>query len=334
MKNKCFIHHNIHKAAVLQFPHKDKQKSFSGVLFAAFTIFVWGITFVCTKSLLHDFSALEILVVRFLLAYITLWCLYPHALHMEHKKDELLFCAAGLSGVTVYQFLENIAITFTSASNVSIIVSICPIFAAITAQIFLHEKHITIFFVSGFVLAIIGVAFVSFNGALNFHVNPKGDFLALGSAISWGFYTLFVSKINALHFNKLAITRRIFFYALIWMIPLVLIGAFFPVAKESSLIAVQLDPTINAIRFSKLLNLINLLFLGIAASALCFAAWNVACERLGSVRATIGIYLIPVVTIVFAYFALGEKITAMGVVGALLAICGLVISSIRVQKPV
>ncbi|MBQ9494325.1 MAG: DMT family transporter [Treponema sp.] len=313
--------------------HTDKHKSFVGVLFAAFTIFVWGITFICTKTLLQDFSALEILVVRFLLAYITLWCLYPHKLRLKCKKDELLFCAAGLSGVTVYQFVENIAITFTSASNVSIIVSICPIFAAIIAQIFLHEKHITFFFLVGFLLAITGVALVSFNGALNFHVSPKGDFLALGSAISWGFYTLFVSKITALHFNKLAITRRIFFYALVWMIPIILFGAFSPFAQESNTIAVQLDVATNAARFSKLSNLANLLFLGIAASALCFAAWTIACDKLGAVRATIGLYLIPVVTIVFAYFALDEKITTMGVTGALLTICGLVISNIRVQKP-
>jgi uncharacterized protein YukE len=104
--------------------------------------------------------------------------------------------AAGLAGVTVYQFMENTAISFTSPSNVSIIVSICPMFTAIFAQIWLREKHLNIFFNIGFLIAIIGIALVSFNGAVVLHLSPKGDLLALGSAVCWGFYSLFVSKIN------------------------------------------------------------------------------------------------------------------------------------------
>jgi drug/metabolite transporter (DMT)-like permease len=89
---------------------------------------------------------------------------------------------------------------------------------------------------------------------------------------------------------------------------------------------------VNIERFSRPINWINLLFLGVAASALCFAAWNVACRILGTVHATIGIYLIPVVTILFAYFALGEKITFMGTLGAVFTICGLIVSGLRRGK--
>ena len=310
----------------------QKSKSLTGFFCAAFSIFVWGITFVCTKSLLKDFSALEILIIRFLFAYAMLWILCPHPLKLERKKDERLFVAAGLSGVAVYQFLENIAIMFSSASNVSVIVSICPIFAAIIAQIFLHERHVTPFFIAGFIIAISGVALVSFNGAAEFHLKPKGDLLALGSAVSWGFYTLFVTKINALHLNKLAVVRRIFFYALIFMAPLVLFGALSPLAQNNNNFFVSFDAAVNTARFAKPLNWVNLLFLGVAASALCFAAWNTACDKLGAVRATVGIYLIPVVTIVFAYFVLGERITALSTAGVLLTICGLVLSNKKTKR--
>ena len=313
---------------------RQKLKSLTGLFFASFAIFVWGITFVCTKSLLKDFSSLEILVIRFLFAYAMLWILCPHPLILERKTDERLFAAAGLSGVAVYQFLENIAIMFSSASNVSVIVSICPIFAAITAHIFLHEKHVTPFFIAGFVIAISGVALVSFNGAAEFHLKPKGDLSALGSAVSWGFYTLFVTKINALHLNKLAAVRRTFFYALIFMTPLVLFGALSPLAKNNNNFFVTFDATVNMARFAKPLNRVNLLFLGVAASALCFAAWNTACDELGAVRATVGIYLIPVVTIIFAYFALGERITVPGIAGVILTICGLMLSNKKTKRQI
>lgn len=263
------------------------------------------------------------------MAYVSLWILCPHNLKIKNKKEEIYFALAGLSGVTLYQFLENTAILYTSATNVSIIVSICPLFAAITAQIFLHEKQITPFFIAGFVIAILGIALVSFNGTIKFHFSPKGDVMALCAAVSWGFYTLLVSRINSFGYSNLASTRRIFFWSLVFMIPLILAGAFFSGFKNSSEMKVVFDASVNASRFADPLNWVNLCFLGIAASALCFAAWNIACETLGSIKATLGIYLIPVVTTVFAYFALGEKITIMGLVGTAFAVVGLVISGFK-----
>ena len=309
----------------------DFKSRAAGIGLAAFSVFIWGITFVCTKSLLRDFSALEILVFRFLMAYAGLWILCPHVLHIADRKQELVFAAAGLSGVTLYQFLENMAILYTSASNVSIIVSICPIFTAIIAQLFLHEKHVTPLFVAGFIIAITGIALVSFNGQVQFHFSPKGDFMALGAAVSWGFYSLFVSKINTMGYRNLACTRRVFFYALIFMIPLTAAGLFIPEIHARPEMAVDLSISLNAERFAKPMNWINLGFLGLAASAFCFAAWNKACDILGTVYATVGIYLIPVVTIIFAFFALGEKITVMGLAGAACTITGLVISGIKTK---
>jgi drug/metabolite transporter (DMT)-like permease len=304
------------------------HKTAAGVMLASLVIFIWGVTFVCTKTLLKDFSALEILFYRFLAAYGSLWLLCPHKLHTKSIKQELLFFLAGLCGVTLYQFLENTAIMYTSASNVSIIVSICPIFTAITAQLFLHEKHITPMFVIGFIIAITGVAFVSFNGTVQFHFNPRGDLLALLAAMLWGFYSLAVSKINKLGFSTLACTRRIFFWALMLMIPLMMFGTFSPAAARSSVFSVNFNYSVNVMRFSKPVNWGNILFLGFAASAFCFAAWSRACDYLGTVRATIGIYLIPVVTVLFAYFALGEQFTLMGAAGAACTIAGLVISGL------
>ena len=309
-----------------------KNSNLIGLFFASISIFLWGITFVCTKYLLRSFSSYEILLLRFVLAYMALWISKPHMLRLSSKKQELYFALAGLSGVTAYQFMENMAISYTSASNVSVIVSICPMFTAIFMQIFFREKHLTVFFNIGFLLAIFGVALVSFNGVVQFHLSPKGDFLALAAAISWGVYSLCVAKINRLGFDSILVTRRIFHWALLFMLP---IGIFSLLRHGGSLpseinnISVILDPAFNKSRFANPLNWLNLGFLGLGASAFCFAAWNIACEKLGTVRATVSIYLIPVVTIIFAFFALGEKISLMGAVGAVLTIAGLFVSEIK-----
>lgn len=306
-----------------------------GYLLATVTVIIWGITFVCTKSLLQDFSALEILFFRFIIAYIGLWIMNPKSEKIA-KKDNLLFCFAGLSGVVLYQFSENIAINFTTASNVSVIVSICPLFTAIIAQIFLKEKHITPFFILGFIISIIGVFFVSLNGNIQLKINPKGDLLALFAGICWGFYSLFVSMINKKEYNLICSTRRIFFFAVIFMIPLMIIGNNISnITANSDLknsMNVNLNFSENIQRFKNFLNVGNLLFLGLLASGFCFSAWNKACKLVGTVKISFGIYLIPVVTIIFAFFTLHEKISFMGLLGAILTITGLFISNIKTSS--
>lgn len=303
----------------------NKENNFWGYILAASSIFLWGITFVCTKALLNDFSAFEILFIRFIAAYTGLWVIRPKRLVLKNKKENWLFFLAGLTGITIYQQAENIAINFTTASNVSIIVSICPIFTAIIAQIFLKEKHLNFRFVLGFLIALSGIALVSFNGHTEFHLSPKGDLLALLSAVSWGFYSLFVSKVNSLGYDDILCTRRFFFFAILSMLPFLAVGVFGK--NPDSSFYVNTAKAINAARFSKPMNWVNLLFLGWGASAFCFAAWGYACNKLGTVKTTVGLYLIPVVTIIFAFAFLGEKITLMGLAGTALTIGGLFISS-------
>lgn len=307
----------------------ETDKKFFGYFLATITIFFWGITFVCTKTLLQDFSALEILFYRFIAAYLGLWIMRPKWVKIAWK-DNVFFALAGLSGVVIYQFSENIAINFTNASNVSVIVSICPLFAAIFSQIFLKEKNITVWFIVGFVISIFGVTLVSLNGKTSLSLNPKGDLLAFLAAISWGFYSVLVSIINRRHYDAMCSSRRVFFFAVIFMIPLVLIGHRFEglssVGGIAESMAVSFDGGVNVIRFGKASSWLNLLFLGLVASGFCFSAWNKACNIVGTVKVSMGLYLIPVVTIVFAYFVLGEQITLMGICGAVITIIGLFIS--------
>lgn len=296
------------------------------VFFAASCIFIWGITFVSTKYLLKSFNAIEILVLRFLIAYAAFWIMHPVVLKLPERKQEIYFLLAGFFGVTFYQFVENMSIFYTEASNVSIIVSVCPMITAIVAQLFLKEKHITFFFIIGFIIAMSGIVLVALNGSLNLHLSPKGDLLAFGAACSWAFYSLFVSKISRLELDPVCCTRRSFFWALVFMIPIVFAGSFLQCFQQ---ISFNFDLQLNRERFFDFKNIFNLLFLSVGASAYCFVAWNLACKNLGTVKTTLGIYLSPVVTIVFAFLCLGEKITLMGLSGAFLTIIGLLLSRVR-----
>lgn len=305
--------------------NKNSQKAW-GIILAAVSIFFWGITFVSTKYLLRDFSALEILFFRFLAAYLGLWIIHPKFEKIS-ARDNILYALAALSGVVLYQLTENIAINYTNASNVSVIVSICPLFTAIISQIFLKEKHLSLWFIIGFVISITGVALVCFNGNTALEFNPKGDILALSSGICWGFYSMIISIVNKRNYDPISSTRRIFFFAVLIMIPLSLGGWLYTSGHpDTQSFFFSLDKALNAARFSNLLNWINILFLGVVASGICFTIWNKACQIVGTVKVSCGLYLIPVVTIVFAFIALGEKITLLGAAGDAITITGLFIS--------
>lgn len=60
--------------------------------------------------------------------------------------------AAGLCGICLYYLLENIALTYTMASNVGVIISVAPFFTAISAHIWMKtEEKLQIRFFLGFV---------------------------------------------------------------------------------------------------------------------------------------------------------------------------------------
>lgn len=97
-----------------------ENKKALGHVLAIFTIFIWGTTFISTKILLQAFQPVEILFFRFVMGYILLWIMNPHRLPIKSWKQELTFAGAGLTGMTLYYLMENIALTYSQASNVGV----------------------------------------------------------------------------------------------------------------------------------------------------------------------------------------------------------------------
>jgi drug/metabolite transporter (DMT)-like permease len=290
-----------------------------GFALAGFSVIMWGSTFVSTKTLLSVFSPFEILFVRFAVGYACLWALFPRPLKLRRKTHELLFAGAGLAGITLYQFMENTALFYTQASNVSIIVSAAPLWTAALVSAFAWRSggktdgaspRVGGAFIAGFIAAMCGIALIAFNGAFILRLSPRGDILALCSGISWGFYSLLIKKINALGYPTLAATRRMFFYALIFMIPL---GFFTRVSFDAARLG---NPVMT----------LNLLFLGVVASALCFASWNKASKTLGVVETSVFIYAIPAVTVATAVVFIHERVTMFSFAGMALTMMGLYLS--------
>lgn len=287
------------------------DKKMAGHLAALFCAFVWGTTFISTKVLLREFSAVDILFYRFVLGYLMLWIARPKRFQAEKLSHELYFLAAGASGVTIYYLLENMALTYSLTSNVSIIVSIAPFLTAVLAHLMLKDEKMKKSFVWGFIVAILGVALVTFNGQAVLKLNPLGDTLAVGAAVVWAVYAIVIRKMGMFGYPVIYTTRRIFFYGLLLMLPLLKPMGF----------------TWNPAAVTQPVYLLNFLFLGICACALCFAVWSFAVDALGAVVSSNYIYAVPVITVVTSAIVLKEPITPMGMAGMALTIAGLAISA-------
>lgn len=287
-----------------------------GHLAALLTIAIWGTTFISTKVLLEDFQPVEILFIRFLMGYLALWIACPRRLRGVTGRQEGLFALAGLCGVCLYYLLENIALTYTMASNVGVIISVSPCFTALLTHFLMRgEDRLRPTFFAGFAVAMAGICLISFNGSA-LALDLRGDLLALLAAFVWACYALLTRRIGALGWPTILTTRRTFFYGLVFMLPaLALSGARPDLAR-------LLDPV----------DLGNLLFLGLGASALCFVTWNVAVRELGAVRTSVYIYLVPVITVAVSVAILDEPFTWATGAGTALTLMGLLLSEGRFQR--
>ena len=294
---------------VNQLKYRAKNENVVGHVAALFTILVWGTTFVSTKVLLVDFSPIEILFIRFVMGLLALFLIAPKLTRWMGWRHERLFMLAGLFGVTLYYLLENIALTGTLATNVGVIVSVSPFFTAMLERLVNKGNSLSAQFILGFVLAMAGICLISFSES-GFTFSFSGDVLALCAALVWACYSVCMTRISKLGLPTVRATRRVFEYGVLFMIPAL------------PLLGFSLDAT----ALTEPVNLGNLLFLGLGASAACFVTWNFSVKRLGAVVTSVYIYLVPVITALASWIVLGEQLTGIAWFGVALTIAGLFVS--------
>ena len=281
--------------------------------FVAFIIVaIWGSTFVFTKMLLlAGLSPAQIFTLRFIIAYVLLmgYSLSKRSFRLfsNNWRDELLMLVLGITGGSVYFLAENAAMLFTTATNTSLIVCSCPLFAMLLfAVVYRHSEHISKVQALGSVLACMGMAVVVLNGHFVLHLSPLGDLLAFAACLCWAVYSLLMKPATE-KYSTLFITRKVFFYGLLTIIPYYLIVPGFP----------SLDVLLRSDV------LWNLLFLGVVASMICYVAWNWVISHLGAVVATNWVYFNPITTILFAWWLLHEQITIWFLLGTVFILVGM-----------
>lgn len=281
-------------------------------LLAIFTIAIWGVTFVNTKVLLqHGLQPMEIFLLRFIIAYLCIWTISPRKLCSLSWKDECLFFLLGFLGGTLYFVAENTAIKYSYVNNVAFIVCTAPLITMLLAILCIKSVKATTPMVLGSVVALAGVGIVIYNGHFVLQLNPLGDTLALVAAFSWAAYSLVIKKVSS-RYNATFITRKVFFYGIVTVLPLFLLKPWhFPL--EGLLL-----PSVG----------LNLLFLSLVASFLCFLWWNAAVKKLGAISTSNYVYLNPITTVLASALVLDEPMTLMAYVGSALILVGVYVANL------
>ena len=156
------------------------------------------------------------------------------------------------------------------------------------------------------------------NGKFILKLSPLGDFLAFTAAILWTIYSLSLKPFKA-RYSTLFITRKIFFYSIVSSIPLMaaehLQGRFIPWENFA-------EPVVA----------FNFLCLAIFSSLLGYVAWNTVLEKLGTVLASNYVYVLPLVTIITAMIAIGERISPVAWAGAATIVMGMAIAEYKGRR--
>ena len=173
--------------------------------------------------------------------------------------------------------------------------------------------------IAGTLIAAVGVVIVVLNGRFVLHLSPLGDTLAFAACLCWALYSLLMIPATRCY-DTLFITRKVFFYGLLSMIPYFMINP-----DEAGIFG----PSLFNLRLPTVL---NLLFLGCVASMLCFLAWNWVMKKLGAVVVTNYVYFNPVTTVIFAWLILSEHITVYFIIGTLLILTGMYLCNKKVKS--
>lgn len=280
---------------------------------ALFTMTAWGCSFLSTKVLMIEggFTPVEMFVYRFAFAYLILLCFTFRNLFSQNWKDELILCLCGVCAGSLYFITENYALQNTTTGNVSLLASISPIFTAVIMGLVFRMK-ISAGVILGSITAFAGVFCVIFASGGSFEIKPTGDLLALSAALSWAIYSVAIKPLVP-RYSSFFITRKLFFYGVLTSLPLLMMQ------KEPLHLLELFD-------LSHPQYITNFAFLVVFCSLLAYLIWNEVMKALGPVASSNYLYLQPLVTMIAAYFVLGEKIYPLGYLGCVLIIGGLIIA--------
>ncbi len=280
----------------------------SSDLWMLITVIIWGVNLTVVKYGLSEFPGHVFNWLRLLGASLLLFLL------LLIRKESLSLSRSefwwviflGFLGNTFYQVLFIQGINLTNASNASLIMTSSPIFIALLSTWFRVESLPKEGW-AGIFLSFVGLYLVitQRTGGLTLSSRSlQGDLMILLGNLGWAGYTIFSRPLLArLSPLKLAATTMASGALLYLPFGLASAGKFRWQAVHWRGWAALVFSFVFALGFG-------------------FVVWYHSLRRVGNSRTGIYSYLTPLVAIITAHFALGERITLLQALGGLVILFG------------
>jgi len=288
----------------------ERRKALAAIIAC---VLFWGFSFISIKITVAVFPPMSLGMLRFAIALIFLYFikrkLAPH--EKLRAKDIPLLVGASFSGVTFYFFCENNGVALVTASEASIAIGSIPVLTMIADWLSAKISRNSDFprlGVRQWTGAFISIAGVWLVAGVSFALSGSilGYIYMAGSALCWVAYSLFTRPL----FARCSRIYIVFWQSLAGFISFIP----FSILEFGS----WGKPDVSII--------LHLVFLGLCCSALGYWLYARSLEILGMSVSAIFINLIPMLTVVFGFFVLHDRLTLLQWLGAVLVVGGVYLS--------
>lgn len=292
----------------------NKSVSILGYVCAVMAVLFWSFNVIVARYFADLFTPWQISFYRWFFASVIL---LPFCIKQIISKWDVLISNfkilffLSLTGIVLMNTFSYFAGQTIDAVEMSLIGVMGPVLIIILSYIFLHEKISKLQLV-GIGISFLGVLTIILHGhilsigSIHFQI---GDFYMFLLALFFAIYSVLSrSKPKELS-QTLTLAFTIF-------LGLIIITPFFMFDND----------LYGMVRWDKV-SFLSMLGMGIFNSVLSYLFWNMALEKIGSLKASMVYYLMPVFSSVEAYFILGERIYVSQVYGGLLVILGIFLTN-------
>lgn len=292
------------------------MKNLLAYLAVIVSMFCWAISFIWSKEALEIYGPLTILSFRLILASVVLMSFSKliGKLNKIQKGDFKYLFLLSFFEPFIYFIGETYGLQRVSPTIAAVIIATIPLFLPYVAWYFFNEK-ITKFKVFGTIFSFIGVLLVVINNNMELNADFIGVLLLLVAVFGAIGYTATLNKLSH-KYNSFTIVS--------WQSTLGLIG-FVPL-----MLMIELPETINTGLVWE--GLRPIILLGLFGSILAFVFFTHSIKVLGVTRSGVFTNGIPVLTSIFSFILLGERLLTINYIGILIVVIGLFLSQIRTKS--
>ena len=281
----------------------------NGLLLGFLAAFLWGTHSVIVRYLTSDLGGLQIAVTRLFIAALAIYALLRvMGAGVKIRYGDWNFRLAVLATVVNY-ILFHIGLEHTGAANAMVLENTAPFFVLVFLYFF-ADTPVGRTEVIATTLAIFGVFLTVYQDFQGGGEPLLGDMMEIGAGFSWAAFLIASSR--AMRSSQSTAERLNFLFGIFLCSGILLL----PLALFSMQV-----PTANDVVF--------LILLGILPTALAYYLWYEAAARVSTLTATLLFAASVVFTFVNSAVFLGATITPMAILGAVLIVAAIFMTSMK-----